>query len=88
MSRFGPYFKTLLTASRLTQAEFARRARTTRARVAEVLAGDRNIPYKHMERWADALNLEGDVREIFLDRAALSHAHERVQRLVERLQRK
>ncbi len=85
---FGNYLLALLSKSEQTQASLARAARTTQVRVSEVVKGKRAVPFGQMEAWADALGLKGSEREEFLDRVALSHAHERVQRLVERLQKR
>ena len=88
MTNLGQYIESLLEKAGLSQTSLAAQCGIHRAYVTRVLKGEKRVPLANAEDWADALRLSGASREEFLDLIALSHSPERVQRLVERLQKR
>jgi hypothetical protein len=66
----------------LSVSEFARLVKARQPNISEIRRGARRAPKAGITKWADVLGLKGEERERFLDLAALTHAPERIQRLV------
>ncbi len=72
-SPFGDYLEGLFEAKGLNQSTFAHLVATSQSMVSSVISGVRTVPPDRCGAWAEALELTGDARQIFLDMALVSH---------------
>jgi transcriptional regulator with XRE-family HTH domain len=70
---------------RLSQRSFAKKAGISGGYPAHFVSGERPPPIDKLDAMADALELEGEEREQFIESAHLAHATEEVRALVGRL---
>jgi transcriptional regulator with XRE-family HTH domain len=78
LTQFSDVLYRLLDDRDLSVNDFAQRAGITAPFVSSIRAGRNKPPLASMERWADILGLTGDLREYFLDLAALANTSPRV----------
>jgi transcriptional regulator with XRE-family HTH domain len=75
---FGEYLYEAIKRKGVSLREFAPRLGVTHSMLSQIKSGQVRVPPERHEQWADALELQGDEREFFLDLAALSCAPPRV----------
>lgn len=84
-SALGTYIQTRLTALGLTVRAFGRKLGVTSSYLSKVIKGDRPVPYDRIDKWAAALDLEGDDAAEFKELAWLALSPVEVQELVAEL---
>ncbi len=75
-SGFGALLDTLLEKRRLSARAFAKQVKVSKSLIHLVMTGERPIPPKRIETWADALELQAKERERFVEEAWLTHCPE------------
>ena len=86
-SDFGKLLAQHLKRRRLSARGFALQVKVGTSFLRFVMLGERPVPPKRIEVWADVLGLSGEERERFVEEAWLTHAPEYVRELVERLRK-
>lgn len=77
-SDFATIFQEHLDARGMNRRAFAEQVACHTALVTMVAKGRRRVPPHAIDRWADALGLEGEEREAFIDAGLTIKAHERI----------
>ncbi len=86
MDVFATLLREQLLAAGITQKAFAERVGRSYAFISKVARAQCG-PSDDVETWAEALKLTGEVRERFLDAAALAISPPRVRDIVARLEK-
>lgn len=81
---FGQSLAGLMEAKGYSQVSFARQVGTSQSVISAVIRGVRCPQLADMHTWADALELVGEARQLFLDLACVAHVpREHEQRLAQ-----
>jgi hypothetical protein len=72
-SEFGVLLETLLKERGLSARKFATIAKVSKSPIHLLLTGAKPVPAKRIDAWADALGLEGETRDRFVEEAWLTH---------------
>src|SRR5687768_12818050 len=86
-STFGAMLAHLIERKGLTKAAFARAVGLSPQAINHFVRGTAPMPLRHVEGFADVLQLEAREREVFVLEAHLTHATQLVRDEVNRLQR-
>lgn len=85
MSAFHEHLVALLGSKGISARSFAKQVKAGSSFVHKVCKGERPPPAEKITAWADALQLHGAEREVFIELAWLSRSPAFVVRLVARL---
>ena len=85
MAAYGEMLKSLIAQKGYGLREFAQRVGYAHSNISAIMAGRRPPPLDRIERWADALGLDGQERQEFLEEAYLAHAPQQVRHIVDRM---
>lgn len=66
---FGDVLRAALKTAKMSRNAFAKTVRVHPMFMAKVSAGERAVPKRSLERWADELALTGSARQEFIDAA-------------------